>query len=112
MINKMFKAIVCALNGFRFCCRMERNFRIHLLFAVLVTLIGLYVEISSIEWLVIGCCILVVLVLEMVNTAIEKLCDVVHPLNNPQIKIIKDVAAGAVLLAVMTSSLIGSFILF
>ena len=62
------------------------------------------------EWLVVVLCITVVLTLEMINTAIEKLCDVVQPDYHPQIKIIKDIAAGAVLIAALGSIIIGAII--
>ncbi len=51
-----------------------------------------------------------VLCLEMLNSALEKLADIVEPAFHPQIKIVKDVAAGAVLLASIMSAIIGTII--
>ena len=51
-----------------------------------------------------------VITLEMMNTAIEKLCDMVQPDKHPEVKIIKDIAAGAVLVAAVCSVIIGAFI--
>jgi diacylglycerol kinase len=58
---------------------------------------------SAGEWLCITGCITIVLVAELLNTAAEKLCDLYSTSCNPQIKIIKDAAAGAVLVAVCGS---------
>ncbi|MCY7292766.1 MAG: diacylglycerol kinase family protein, partial [Ferruginibacter sp.] len=81
----------------------ERNFKIEIFLAVAVCISGFALRISSIEWLVILINIGFVLSAELVNTAIEKLCDVTTKEMNPIIKIIKDVAAAAVLLAAITA---------
>lgn len=88
----------------------EPNFRIQISMAVLVIIFGLYCGISRTEWcLVIGCCAMV-LILELLNSAIEKLCDHVSTEINPTVKFIKDVCAGAVLIASIASALIGLII--
>ena len=73
-------------------------------------ILGWVFQIDAMEWMVILLCITAVLTLEMINTAIEKLCDVVHPGYHPQIKVIKDIAAGAVLLAAVGSVIAGAII--
>jgi diacylglycerol kinase len=96
-----------AANGIRQAFKTEMNFRIHLGATILVIVTGVVVEISTVEWLfVIGCCMFV-LTLELLNTAIENLCDIVTEEYHPVIKIIKDIAAGAVLIGAIGSALTG-----
>ena len=91
--------------------RNERNFKVQLLITVLVMLTTFILEADNIEWAILILCMTLVLSLEMLNTAIEKVCNFLHPDEHPQIKIIKDVAAGAVLLASIAAAIIGAIIL-
>lgn len=85
----------------------ERNFRIHLLATVLVILVGVFVKLSFMEWMIVFLAIGLVFVAETTNTAIEKLIDCLRPDIHPSIKAIKDIAAGAVLIAAITAFIIG-----
>ena len=71
----------------------------------------LNLKVDTIEWTILILCMILVLSLEMINSAIEKICDLIQPNQHPQIKIIKDVAAGAVLLASIGAAIIGAIIL-
>lgn len=107
---KLARAFSFAWNGLKYCIKTQQNFRIHLIIGFGVTLTGLIVKINLIEWLFIIGCATMVLVLELVNTAIEKLCDTITIEIHPSIKIIKDVSAAAVLLAALSSVLTGLII--
>ena len=72
--------------------------------------LGLTVSLSILKWLLVLFCIGMVISLEMINSAIERYCDLVTTDFHPGIKIIKDVAAGAVLIASITSLIIGLII--
>ena len=72
--------------------------------------LGFIVSISPYQWLLVLFCIGLVISLEMINSAVEILCDMVTTDFHPKIKIIKDVAAGAVLVASIASLVIGLFI--
>lgn len=89
----------------------QRNFRIEICVAALVTLIGFFLQITATEWCIILICISFVLVAEMLNTSIEHFVDLVSPNYHKTAEIIKDVAAGSVLLSVLFSVIIG-FIIF
>jgi diacylglycerol kinase len=89
----------------------ERNGRIQAGIALVVILLSFMLAISYLEWAVILICIGAVLSLEMLNSAIEKLCDLVQREYHPIIKIIKDISAAAVLWASMISAMIGTIIL-
>jgi diacylglycerol kinase len=99
-----------ALAGVKYCYVKEINFRIHLFFTAIVIIAGISLTISLLDWIIVIGCIGTVLSLEMLNSAIEKLCDVVSIERKPQIKVIKDIAAGAVLVVAILSSCIGVII--
>lgn len=79
---------------------------------LIVTIAGFILTISNTEWLFIIGCSMLVMALELVNTAIEYLCDTITKDIHPAIKIIKDVSAGAVLLAAAGSVVTGIIIFF
>ena len=109
---KWIKSFGHAWHGIRYCFTTQLNFRIHLLVLLLVIVAGIIVKLSAIEWLVIIGCSMLVLALEMVNTAIEYLCDTITRDIHPAIKTIKDIAAAAVLIAVIGSMVSGAIIFF
>jgi diacylglycerol kinase len=88
----------------------EQNFRIQLLAALISILLGFILKISCAEWVCITLCIGFVLCLEMVNTAIESTIDLLHPDWNEKAGTIKDISAGAVLIASITSAIVGGII--
>jgi diacylglycerol kinase len=103
-LNKTFTA---AFNGIGYFFKTERNGKIQAAAAVSAILAAFWLHISAVEWILILFCIAAVIALEMVNTAIEHLCNHVHEAYHPSIKIIKDVAAGAVLFASIISVITG-----
>ncbi len=107
---KLLRSFVHAFNGIRLSFASELNFRIHAVAALLVTILSAALDIAVFEWLLVGFCIAFVIVVEMLNTAIEKLCDVVQPEVNPVIKKVKDIAAGAVLVAAIFCVIAGLII--
>jgi len=90
----------------------ERNFLIQFATAVAVVLMGLWLKLSALEWFVAGFFIVLVLALEMLNSALENLADAVTEEKNEKIKRAKDMAAGAVLLAAVAAATAGVFIFF
>ena len=93
-------------NGFK----KEIHLKIHLFVAFLVIAAGMYFKITRTDWIVvIGCCCIVIAA-ELINTAIEKTCDLISVEYHPAIKYIKDVSAGAVLILSIGSSIIGCFV--
>lgn len=90
--------------------KTERNAQIQLMAAVIVTAAGFYFNISSVEWCIQTLCVALVLSLEMLNSSIEKYIDSHSKDFKPEIKYVKDVAAGAVLISAIASLLIACFI--
>ncbi len=79
---------------------------------VLFILVGFYFEISRTEWMMQVLAIGLVLTAESLNTAIEKLCDFVHPEYHEKIGFIKDISSGAMTFAVSASIIIALFIYY
>ncbi|MBK6984844.1 MAG: diacylglycerol kinase family protein [Bacteroidetes bacterium] len=109
MKPSFFKSVSFAINGLKLAWH-EKHFKIHLVAALLCITFGFLLKINSTEWFVILICIGAVLALEMINTAIEHLVDLVEPNYNPKAGAIKDLAAGAVLVFSIISALIGIMI--
>jgi diacylglycerol kinase len=99
-----------ALAGLAYCFRTQRNFRIHIAIGLIVTLAGIVLGLSWVEWAVVAILIVVVLSAEMVNTMVEALVDLVTEQYHPLAKVAKDVAAGVVLLSAIGSSVVGVLI--
>lgn len=107
---KLIAAFKYAIEGIAYFFRNEHNGKIQGICAIAAIALGCIVHLSTNEWLLIIFCIALVLAMEMLNTAIEKMADFIEPRHNAKIKIIKDVAAGAVLIPAVASLLIGTFI--
>lgn len=99
-----------AYEGIKYSVVQERNLHIHLIFTVLVIVFGCLFSISYVEWLI--CLVLIALVisLELINTAIESVVDLVTTKENPIAKVAKDTASGAVLVSAFISAFIGLII--
>jgi diacylglycerol kinase len=108
--GSFIKSLGFAIQGIKGFFTSERNGRIQVIIAAAVFLAGLFFSISMIEWLIIFLFTALVLSLEMFNSALEKLCDKVNPETDPQIKLIKDMAAGAVLWTSLLAAVAGLFI--
>jgi diacylglycerol kinase len=108
-MNGLLKSFRYAGNGILLALK-ERNFRIHILIFAMVIVLGFYFKITSSEWLVILLISALVLTLEMVNSSIERTCDLYSKENNDVIRKIKDIAAGAVLVSAVFAVVIGIII--
>ena len=104
------KSFFYAFRGIKTGIVKERNMKIHCLMAVLVTICGLIFHISRIEWCI--CLVLfgLVMSLELVNTAVEAVVDLVTEEYHPLAEIAKDTAAGAVLIASIMAAVAGLII--
>ena len=102
-----------ALNGIYYVFVSSRNFKIQLFCALLSLILGFLFDISKTKYLFLISTIMSVLILEILNTAIESLVDLTVKKNfNNLAKISKDCSAGAVLLASINSVIIGMYIFF
>ena len=102
-----------SLKGLIYCFKSTRNFRIQLSFAFLSLVLGLIFNLKNYEFLILISTILSVLILELVNTSIESLVDImVGKKYNQLAKISKDCAAASVLLASLNSIFIAFYLFF
>jgi undecaprenol kinase len=88
-----------ALNGLAATLRTESSFKTHLVAAVVVVLALLWLRPAPLWWALVALAVALVLAAELANTAIERLADRLHPDQHPDIKLVKDCMAGAVLVA-------------
>ncbi len=100
-----------AFQGIWWLIREEHNSWIHLAFLVILIPAGFILKLSATEWTLIVLCMGLVLSLELVNSAIERIADKIAPGQDPDIGKIKDIAAGAVLIAAIASAVVGLVIL-
>lgn len=100
-----------AISGIIYALKSERNMKIHMTAAVVVLLFSFFTNISRLEFLVLVFTISLVIITEMVNTAIENIVDIATDNYHPLAKIAKDVAAGAVFIS-MLNALIVAYIIF
>ena len=107
---KLINSFKYAIAGFWYCVRHERNFRIHLIAAVAVIAAAVWFELYAYEIIAIVFAIALVLIAEMVNTAVERVVDNLTTKQNENAKIAKDVAAGAVLVSAVFAAAVGIII--
>ncbi|SNR64532.1 diacylglycerol kinase (ATP) [Maribacter sedimenticola] len=109
LVNRI-KSVGFALKGAWLLVRTEASIKIQVVIAIVVTIAGFYFEISSTEWILQIFAIALVLGLEGLNTAVEKISDYVQPEFDVKIGFIKDISAGAVMLVSIASAIIGLII--
>ena len=108
--DPLYKSFGYAFQGIFNTIRTERNIKIHCDAAILVTIFGIWLQISKTEWMI--CIILfgLILALELVNTAVEATVDLFTEERKPLAKKAKDAAAGAVLIVAIFAAVIGILI--
>lgn len=107
----MLKSFKYAIWGIGVCLK-ERNFKIHLIAAFLVIIAGFYFKINLIDWTILIICIGMVLSLEMINTAVERWVDYISPEKNQLAGQIKDITAGATLIAAIAAAICGCIVFY
>ena len=106
-MRKVLQSFNWAMNGLHAAWREEVNFRIEVILALSVIVGGVYLGFSKLEWVIIIECIVAVLTAELVNTAVEDLCNRVEPNTDPVIGKIKDIMGGFVFVVVLGAGIIG-----
>jgi len=109
IINRL-KSFKYAFQGLRLFFFNDHNGRVHFFASVIAIGLSFYLKLSALEWISILGVISAVIVAEILNAAIEKLADVVSPGFHPKIKIVKDLAAAAVLVAAGLALVVGAII--
>lgn len=104
------KSVSYALKGALKLITTEHSVMVQFFLGILVTIAGFYFDISKTEWLFQTLAIGLVMSIEGLNTAVEKIADFIHPNYHERIGFIKDIAAGAVFFAALTAIVIGLII--
>jgi undecaprenol kinase len=110
--KNLLKSFGYAFAGIWYCLRKERNYKVHMIAAVCVCALAWYDELNRYQWSLLVITVMCVLMVEMINTAFELVVDMLSPEFHPTAKIIKDVAAGAVLVASISAFVIGILLFF
>ena len=87
-----------------------RNFLVMLAAAIVVIVLGCILKISLMEWRLVTLAMGLVLSLELLNTAGEKLVDILSPDHGPRYGMVKDLLAGAVLVAALAAAIVGALV--
>ena len=101
-----------AFRGLKTVFKYEQNFRLQVYFAILVFVLMFVLNLSKSEKIVLWLLIFLVLIMEVINSVVEKLLDVVEPRLSEQVGVIKEIMAGAVFLSSVAALLIGLFIFY
>jgi len=109
--RNMLEAFRFAFAGLWYTLCTQRNMRIHLAIVGAVITLGFYLRLPAEQWAILVLTSGMVFIIEMTNTVIENLVDLVCPDYHPSAKIVKDVMAGAVVVAAMIAVVIGVLIL-
>ncbi|HMB99919.1 MAG TPA: diacylglycerol kinase family protein [Flavobacteriaceae bacterium] len=108
-INRI-KSINYAFRGAILLIKTEASIQIQFVIAILVTIAGFYFNLNTTEWIVQILAICMVMSVEGLNTAIEKIADFIHPEHHTKIGFIKDISAGAVFISAISAIVIGLII--
>ena len=109
-MKSFFRSVQYALHGIRAGISDQRNLKAQIVIALIVVGAGFYLRITSFEWCIVLICMGMVIGLEMINSAIESLVDLVTLERKPLAGKIKDIAAGAVLFVSIISVIVGVII--
>ncbi|WP_291869319.1 diacylglycerol kinase family protein [Maribacter sp.] len=109
LVNRI-KSVGFALKGAFLLVRTEASIKIQFFIAIVMTIAGFYYEISNLEWILQVFAIALVMGIEGLNTAVEKIADFVQPNFDERIGFIKDIAAGAVMIVSIAATIIGLII--
>lgn len=108
----LFESFNFAIDGIIYVLRTQRNLRLHLAIAALVLTLSLVVGVSTTEFMMLVLVIGLVVMAELINTAVESVIDVTTTTFDPLAKIAKDVTAAAVLVAALVAIVIGYLVFF
>lgn len=99
-----------AINGLGYALRHERNFQYEIIVALLVFLAMIYYKVTPSEMIVLFLVVMGVLVMELLNTVMERIADILKPRIHPYVRVIKDLMAASVLVSSLLAVIVGMII--
>jgi diacylglycerol kinase len=109
-LKRFYKSFHYAFTGIQYALHNDQNLVIHFIVACFVILLSIVLKVTPFEMGILGVTILVMISAEMINSAIEKMIDLITKEHRAEAKIAKDISAGMVLLTAIGSAIIGSLI--
>lgn len=109
--RRLFKSFKYAFRGFIKTWKEEQNLQIQSVAGAMVLFLATFFQIERLEWIILIFIIGLVMLMELANSAIERIADVLKPRINTYVKEIKDISAAAVMLSSFVSIIIG-FLIF
>ena len=106
----LVKSFDYAIQGFKHAIKEEPNIKIHIAISFFAISAALLLNFSAIEWIILFLVIFIVIILELINTTLEALVDLITPDIRDKAKIAKDVSAAAVMFGAILSVIIGIFL--
>ena len=103
----MLKSFSHAFKGISDALKSEHNLRIHFLASILVFILAYFLKFSYLEFAILTLTVFLVITLELINTIVEKITDIVSPEISEKARVIKDISASVVLLGAILSIIIG-----
>ena len=105
------KSVKAAIRGISYTFIHEKNFKIEVMFAIFVVVFLTITDAEAWRWIISIVMIIVILVSELANTALERIVDMLKPQKHPYAKVVKDIAAGMVLVSVIGVGVAGIAVL-
>jgi len=104
------KSFKFAADGVKEAFQSERNMKVHSVLMFLAIILGFILKLSLIEWATLIITIGLVLILELINTSLEQIVDIVSPEKQEKARVAKDLAAAGVLISAIVSILVAAFL--
>jgi len=109
--RNILNSLNSSVDGFIYALRTQRNMRVQFLVGVFVVLLGIYMDLGKIDLCFLIGAISLVLICEMINTCVRSTIDMMKDTFHPMARIVKDVSAGSVFIAIMNAIVVGYIIL-
>jgi len=111
-LKKLFQSFRCAFRGLKYVLKNEQNFQLEILIGIFIVILMLILDIRDWQKVALFLVIFAVLAVELINTILERVVDILKPRVHPYAQLIKDVMAAAVLIASIGAVVIGTIIFY
>jgi diacylglycerol kinase len=111
-IRRLLKSFTYSFKGLRKIIQEEQNLKIQLIFGLIAAILGITFQVSRTEWMVLIISSTLVIFAEVLNSAVERVTDVLKPRINDYVKEIKDIMAAAVMISAISSVIIGIIVFY
>lgn len=111
-VKRLIKSFTYALHGLVKTFKEEQNLQIQTIAAAIVIVLAFFLKVERLEWVILILVIALVILMEIANSAVERIADVLRPRINSYVKEIKDITAAAVMIASLAAIIIGVIIFY